>query len=68
VNVFGQATSPNPKDNLCLSTCQYSRSGSQFEPKERLVPVNLLFVSPINPVIWYLVNVYQSRNGYDIIC
>jgi len=56
------------KNSLCPSTCQFSRSSSQFEPRERLVPVNLLSVSPVNFVICYLVNVYQSRNGYDIPC
>jgi len=46
-------------------TCQYSRSSSQFEPKEQLVPVNLLLSLPSESC--YSVNVYQSRNGYDIL-
>jgi len=56
------------KNSLCPSACQFSRSSSQFEPKERLALVDLLSVSPVNFVICYLVNVYQSRNGYDIPC
>jgi len=66
VSVISQAASSNPRTACARLFCWYPRSSSQFEPKEQLAPVNLLFVSPVNLVICYLMDVYQSRNGYDI--
>ena len=63
--LFSQVTSSNTRAACALSTCQYSRSSSQFEPKEQLAPVNLLLSLPSESC--YSVNVYQSRNGYDIL-
>jgi len=63
---FSQVTSSDTRAACAFSTCQCSRSSSQFEPKERLAPANLLFSLPSESC--YSVNVYQSRNGYDILC
>jgi len=87
VSTISQVASSNPRTACALFTCQYSRSSSQFEPKEQLALVKFAIESPqwvlllaillmsTNPamdttcsVVCYSVNVYQSRNGYDILC
>jgi len=66
VSIPGQVPSSSQKNNLHLSICYL------------VSPVNLIFailLMSTNPamdttysVICYSVNVYQSRNGYDILC
>jgi len=68
VSVISQEASSNTRAACAYLPVSILGQVPSSSQKNKLVPVDLLFVSPINLVICYLVDVYQSRNGYDIPC
>jgi len=66
VSILGQVPSSSQKNNLYLSVC------CLFPQWTLLFAILLMSTNPAMdttyPVVCYLVNVYQSLNGYDILC